>query len=278
MSQNEFFKIKYILFSLIITSIFISCVDNVSQNQTKPLIIILKADDLGDITANWNRFIKKLIDDSICAGIGVISKNVDEIFIPEIQRISTINQVDGFPVVEFWNHGYDHLSLKMNDEETEFLNTNYDYQYNHFQLAQHFFSDSLHITSHSFGAPNNRSDSKTDSIIKNFPEINVWQQYSKLEHYNRKVWKNPKYKIINNTDQHIILSIDYLSLKNLNVSDFEKNFINDTKKPYIVIQIHPAIWDSAAFEDFENIVQFYKKSHKARFMTPYQYYNYLHNQ
>ena len=278
MSQKEFFKVKYIFFSLIITCIFISCVDNVSLHQTKTLIVILKADDLGDTTANWNRFIKRLIDDSICAGIGVISKNVHESSISEIQRISTINQVDGFPVVEFWNHGYDHLSLKMNDEETEFLNTNYDYQYKHFQLAQHFFSDSLHITSHAFGTPHNRSDRKTDSVISNFPEINVWQQYSKLEHYDRKVWKNPKYKNINNTDQHIILSIDYLSLKSLNTSSFEKNFMNDTKKPYILIQIHPAIWNDEMFENFENIVRFYKKSQKVRFMTPNQYYKYLHNQ
>ena len=278
MYKKGAFKIKYLFFLILITCIFISCIDDVSQHQPKALIVILKADDFGDTTANWNRFIKKIIDDSICASIGVISKNVHENSIPEIQRISTLHQVNGSPVIEFWNHGYDHLNLKSNDEETEFLNTNSDYQYKHFELAQHFFSDSLHIICHSFGAPHNRSDCKTDSIIKKFPEINVWQQYTKLERYDRKVWKNPKYKVINNTDQHIVLSIDYLSLKSLNTVDFEKNFLNDYKKPYLLVQIHPAIWNDAMFENFERIIQFYKNSHKVQFMTPYQYFNYLHNQ
>lgn len=278
MFQKGFFKIRYIFFSLLITLIFISCSDYVYLHQTTGLIVILKADDLGDTTANWNRFVKKLVDDTICAGIGIISKNVHESSIPEIQRISTIYQEDGSPVVEFWNHGYDHLNLKPNDQVTEFFNTSYDYQYKHLQSAQHFFADSLQITCHDFGAPHNRSDSKTDSIIKNFPEINVWQQYTKLERYNRKIWKDPKYKIIDNANQHIVLSIDYLSLQSLNDSDFEKNFKKDTNKPYILIQIHPAIWNNAMFENFENLVQFYKTKHNARFMTPYQYYNYLHNQ
>ena len=277
MFKKSFFKIRNIFISVVII-LLISCSDNVYLHQTKGIIVILKADDMGDTTANWNRFIQKLIDDSICAGIGVISKNVHESSIPEIQRISNINQVDGSPVVEFWNHGYDHLNLKMNDQETEFLNTSANYQNKHLQLAQHFFSDSLHIISHSFGTPHNRSDSKTDSIISNFPEINVWQQYTKLEHYDKNTWKDPKYKIINKTDKHIVLSIDYLSLKSLKASDFEKNFNKDNNKPYILIQIHPAIWDNAMFENFEILIQFYKRKYNARFMTPYQYYNFLHKQ
>ena len=123
MYKKGAFKIKYLFFLILITCIFISCIDDVSQHQPKALIVILKADDFGDTTANWNRFIKKIIDDSICASIGVISKNVHENSIPEIQRISTLHQVNGSPVIEFWNHGYDHLNLKSNDEETEFLKT-----------------------------------------------------------------------------------------------------------------------------------------------------------
>ena len=278
MFQNIFFKIRYIFFSLTIILVLISCTDNTYLHQTKGLIVILKADDLGDTTANWNRFIKKLIDDSICAGIGIISKNVHESSIPEIRRISAINQINGSPVVEFWNHGYDHLNLKEKDKKTEFFNTSSDYQYDHFQLAQHFFSNSLHITCHAFGAPHNRSDNKTDSIINNFPEINVWQQYTKLEHYDRRVWKDPKHQMINSTDQHIVLSIDYLSLNSLNAIGFEKNFSSDNKKPYLLIQIHPAVWNDAMFDNFDKLVHFYKKKLNARFMTPYQYFNYLHNQ
>jgi peptidoglycan/xylan/chitin deacetylase (PgdA/CDA1 family) len=275
MKGKKIVKLEFFIIIVIISSFFMSCTDELLK-PTEGLIVILKADDLGDTTPNWNRFVKKIIDDSICASIGVISKNVHERSIPELQRISNITQVNGFPTVEFWNHGYDHINLKKNDEVTEFYNTNTNYQYTHYQLAQHFFLDSLHIISHSFGAPHNRSDSKTQNVIKDFPEINVWLQYEQIEHYNHGVWKDPKYKLINTGDQHIILSIDYLSLRSFNVIDIEKNYINDSKKNYIVIQIHPWLWGDNAFNKFDNVVQFYKR-HKVRFMTPFQYYNYLHN-
>ena len=269
------YLIKFLAF-LIITSAFYSCREDVSLNSPEGLVIILKADDLGEVDANWSRFIQKLIDDSISAGIGVISKNVSKVALTEIRRISNIKQKNGYPVVEFWNHGYDHKDLKPHDEQTEFFNTNFNYQHAHFNLAQHFFTDSLHMTSHSFGAPHNRTQLITENVIEQFPEINVWQNYGRTEKYRHTGWKDPKYKVIHDTDQRIILSIDYLSLHNLNIGDIEKNYAIDSKKPYIVIQIHPAAWNDEIFQKFETIVQFYKQSHRATFMTPYQYYQFLH--
>lgn len=266
----------YLLIIIILSIFFVSCREDVSLNSPNGLVVILKADDLGDTTQNWNRFIKILIDDSINAGIGVISRNVGINSVSEIRRISTVKQKNGYPIVEFWNHGYDHKSLKPNDEQTEFYNTNFNYQHSHVSLAQHFFSDTLHLTSHSFGAPHNRTQLLTQDVVEKFPEINVWQHYGKTEKYNHSGWKDPKYKVIHETDKHLVLSIDYISYKRFNINDMMKNYNNDSKKPYIVIQIHPAAWDNETFEKFENIVHFYKESHRATFMTPYQYYNFLH--
>ncbi|MEI6752311.1 MAG: hypothetical protein WCK78_04005 [Paludibacter sp.] len=231
---------------------------------------------MGVIDANWYKFIQKLIDDSICAGIGVISKNVSNASAAEIQRITNIKQKNGYPAVEFWNHGYDHKDLKPHDEQTEFFNTNLNYQHSHINLAQHFFTDSLHITSHTFGAPHNRTQLITENVIEQFPEINVWQHYGRTEKYDHSGWKDPKYRVIHDTDQRIILSIDYLSLRSFNIDDMVKNYDEDRKKPYIIIQIHPAAWNDEIFQKFESIVQFYKQSHRATFMTPYQYYQFLH--
>lgn len=277
MRNQQIILSKYIRISLIliIVTFSISCRENVLSNSANGLVVILKADDLGDTTRNWNRFIKILNDDSICAGIGVITKNVHKSTVSEIQKISNINQSNGFPVVEFWNHGYDHINLKEKDAVTEFYNTDFKYQQKHFSIAQHFFSDTLHLTSHSFGAPHNRTTYLTETVIQSFPEINVWQHYSKIENYKLTGWKDPKFTIIHETDKHIILSIDYLSLMKINLEDFFNNYAKDNMKPYLLIQIHPANWDEATFEKFETLVAFYKLKH-ATFMTPYQYYQFLH--
>ena len=272
--MGKYLIIFFLIFLLSAT--IVSCREDVSLNSPDGLVVILKADDLGVIDANWYKFIQKLIDDSICAGIGVISKNVSNASAAEIQRITNIKQKNGYPAVEFWNHGYDHKDLKPHDEQTEFFNTNLNYQHSHINLAQHFFTDSLHITSHTFGAPHNRTQLITENVIEQFPEINVWQHYGRTEKYDHSGWKDPKYRVIHDTDQRIILSIDYLSLRSFNIDDMVKNYDEDRKKPYIIIQIHPAAWNDEIFQKFESIVQFYKQSHRATFMTPYQYYQYLH--
>ena len=272
------FKNTILVSICLLSGLLVSCKEDVSLNSPNGLVVILKADDMGDVEGNWHRFIQILVDDSICAGIGVISKNVHESSIPEIQKIANIKQKNGFPVVEFWNHGYDHLDLKANSEITEFYNTDYNYQHTHIRLAQHFFSDTLHLTGHSFGAPHNRTKLITEGIIESFPEIKVWQHYGKIEQYTHTGWKDPKLRVIQETDNRIILSIDYLSLKSFNVESFEKNYSNDNKKPYIIIQIHPAAWNEEIFVKFESLIQFYKQSeHHATFMTPYQYYESMHN-
>ena len=269
---------KFMLSICLLSGILVSCKEDVSQNSPNGLVVILKADDMGDVGGNWSRFIQTLIDDSICAGIGLIPRDVHETSVSEIRKISNIKQKNGYPVIEFWNHGYDHKDLKPHDEVTEFYNTDYNYQHTHIRMAQRFFSDTLNVTSHSFGAPHNRTKLMTEGIIEKFPEINVWQHYGKVEKYSHTTWKDPKLKIIRDTDKHIILSIDYLSLRSFNVESIEKNYSNDYKKPYIIIQIHPAGWNDETFAKFERIVQFYKQpEHKATFMTPYQYFQSLHH-
>ncbi len=253
---------------------FSSCTDDISFNAPEGLTVIIKAADLGEITPNWSRFIKIIEDDSICAGIGVIAQNVKtENSLAEIKQVSTIKQTDNFPVIEFWNHGFDHSKTK---DKTEFSGTDYDYQMNHLQLAQKFFSDNLLLISHCFGAPFNRSTNVTASVLKNFPEINFWQCDQKLEKQNQSDWKDPDKVIIDQDDQHILLNIEYVYFHIFPIKDIIDHYNKDNAKPYIVIQIHPAVWHNSNFVDFEKLIRFYKTNHRATFMTPYQYYQYLH--
>ena len=267
---------KYLFYFLCFVALmfFNSCGEDVSLNSPNVLVVIIKADDLGDTTPNWNRFIRMVSDNGICAGIGVISKFVTtEGSISEIQRLSALKQSNNFPTIEFWNHGYDHS--KVNDY-TEFYKTSYEYQLNHIHMAQNFFTSRLHLTSNSFGAPFNRTSTETASALNDFPEINVWQYYEKIEKQYQKEWKDPNQRVINEIDQHIILNVDYLFLHNFPSEKVTHNYNHDKNKPYILVQIHPAYWDEKSFNKFEQFIHFYRNTNRAVFMTPYQYYLYLH--
>lgn len=261
--------------SLLVLSIFInSCSDELSVKYSNLPIVIIKADDLMDTTPNWNRFMKIVDENQICAGIGVISKQLStKNSISEIRRLSKIKQSNNFAVFEFWNHGFDHSK---NGKETEFYGTNLEYQLNHIQKSQDFFIDSLQCISHSFGAPFNKTTSETASALKRYPDINVWMCYQKIEKEENNKWKDPKKKAIYSLDRFIILDVDYLYLMDFSIDNIKKNYDHDKTKPYILIQIHPERWNNKSFENFKKLIRFYKDQKRAVFMTPYQYYEFLH--
>jgi hypothetical protein len=251
-----------------------SCGENISLNSPDQLVVIIKADDYGETTANWDRFIKIVSDSGICAGVGIIAKNVvTESTVSEIQRVSCILQANKYPVIEFWNHGYDHSRV---NDKYEFDGTDYNYQFGHIQSAQNFFSKTLYFTCRSFGAPFNKTSTETATAINHFPEINVWMCYQKIENQYPNNWKDPNKKVIKATDEHIILDVDYASVYKFKSDEMIKNYKHDKKKPYILIQLHPNVWKKASFDEFEKLIHFYKSGNRAIFMTPFQYYEYLH--
>jgi len=251
-----------------------SCKDNISANSPNGLVVILKADDLGDTTANWNRFMKIVNDNNICASIGVIPARVNkESSKAEIRRISRIKQINNFPVIEFWNHGHTHLKTK---GITEFSGGDMLDQANHIQLTQHFLYQTLQYSCHTFGAPFNRSSGVTSTALVNSPEINVWFSYQENEKHFSPEWVDPDKKVINNYDQHIILNVNYLFLHEFPIGQVIDNYKNDKDKPYIVIQVHPEFWNDSKFMKFEQLIHFYKDKQLATFMTPYQYFQSLH--
>ena len=270
-SGKIFFSFAVLIFALLF---FCSCQEDVSLNSPNGLIVIIKADDLGDTTTNWNRFMKVVSDYEICASVGIISRNVTTTgSISEIQRISSLQQPNKFPIIEFWNHGYDHWQ---SNTKHEFQGTEYGLQLNHLELAQNFFSKRLKTTSHTFSAPFNRTSIETATALLNFPEINIWMCYEKTENQYQNEWRDPNKKVINISDQHIILNVDYLYVKNFPSEKIMNNYNQDRKNPYILIQIHPAVWDDESFRKFEKIIRFYKDGNRAFFMTPYQFYQNLH--
>jgi hypothetical protein len=275
--RTHSFSVNKNVYFIILSCLFISigsCKDNISVNSPNGLVVILKADDLGDTTANWNRFIKIINDNNICASIGVIPAKVKkESSKSEIQRISGLKQDNKFPVIEFWNHGYFHSKVK---GITEFSGGDMISQMNHIQLTQQFLNETLQHASHTFGAPFNRSSGVTPSALVNSPEINVWFSYQDNEKHFLPDWVDPDETVVNDYDQHIILNVDYLFLHDLPIGQVIDNYKSDKEKPYIVIQIHPEFWNDLKFKKFEKLIHFYKDKQLATFMTPYQYFKSLH--
>ena len=268
---------KLIFFLIVIFYIFTfqSCHEDISLNAPNGLIVILKADDLGDTTANWNRFIQTIIKDSINASIGIIPRKVKTIgSIFEIQRVSNLKQSDNnSSIIDFWVHGYDH---SLTNKIAEFQTNNLNYQIDHIRKAQKFFSDTLHISNNAFGAPFNSTTNITYLALKNFPEINIWMCFQRTEKQYHEEWKDPNRQVIKKSDKNLLLNVTYENLWKSPTADIIHNFANDKKRAYILIQIHPDNWNDSVFEDFEELVYFYKMNH-VTFMTLNQYYNYLQN-
>jgi hypothetical protein len=277
MTQKMNFAKKLTFFLTLSSLVFTSqsCHEDILLNAPNELIVILKADDLGETSANWNRFIQAVINDSINASIGIIPHKVKTIgSISEIQRVSNLKLSDNTtPVIDFWVHGYDH---SMNGKIAEFQTNDKNYQIDHIRKAQKFFSDTLHISNNSFGAPYNNTTTNTYLSLKNFPEIKIWMCFQSVEKQFHTDWKDPNMQVIRNTDKYLLLNVTYTSLSKLSTSEIINNFERDKKRAYVLIQIHPAGWNDATFEDFEELVYFYKMK-GAVFMTPNQYYNYLQN-
>jgi len=274
MKKQKFAKSKQLLIFLFtaISVCFISCMDS-SLAEPKSLIVILKADDLGETYDNWNEFIKIVNDSGACAGIGIISKNVKtQTSLNEIRRVSALRQSNFFPVIEFWNHGWDHEDIA---NGTEFKGTDFKYQFEHLKKAQDFFKDSLHIICHSFGAPHNRTSPITLKVLEKFKEIHVWQLFRKIENETNKPWIDPDISAFKPSNNRLMLNIDYLYLYDFKIDRIIPNYKNDLKKPYIIIQLHPMNWDTQSFENFKEMIHFYKEKRRGVFMTPYQYYKYL---
>jgi peptidoglycan/xylan/chitin deacetylase (PgdA/CDA1 family) len=257
---------------LIILTITISCTDNYPTKSPMGMIVILKADDLADTTANWNRFINVIEKKKISAGIGVIAQRVtSKGAISEIRRISEIKQSNEFPVIEFWNHGLDHIKRKGKGEFVESRSE----QTERLIKSQQIIKKTSFLTSHSFGAPFNITTSTTADALESTPEISVWQCYQIHEKQNNPAWKDPKKGKISANDKHVMLDVDYASVNNFDENKIIENFDKDKKKPYVLIQIHPNVWHEKHFQRFERLIDFYK-SKNITFMTPYQYYEYLH--
>jgi len=261
---------RYLLLFLTVLILF-SCESGIYKSDPS-LIVILKADDLGNFTPNWERFAQVVQSNDINASIGIIaSKVTDHFSVLKIKELATATSSKGVPIFEFWNHGYDHAG---NDVTTEFSGTSVDYQIEHIRKAQQFFLDSLNIQCKTFSSPFNKTTKVTYEALKNFPEINVVMTYRKSELTDTGDWLDVSKNNLKISNQKIRLHIQFESLMQVPFYKIKKDAKEISGNRYVVIQFHPNNWNDNDFLTFQKMIDLFKKKN-AQFMTPQQYYNYL---
>jgi len=212
-----------------------------------------------------------IFKDSICGSIGIIADRIKtDSTMEEIHKISEYKRENNFPVIEFWNHGYNHFK---NKNSTEFDGSTTEYQANHLRMTRDFMEEKLKIQCYTFGAPYNRTDKNTVKALHSCPEICIWFCLKTLEKDEKQGWKNPDDHSSSDVNK-ILLDVDYYFYKIFPIEKMISNYSKDQLKPYIVIQVHPLMWKDKNFDDFETLIKFYK-SKKSTFMTPYQYHQFL---
>jgi predicted deacetylase len=261
---------RYLLLFLTALILF-SCESDIYKSDPS-LIVILKADDLGNFTPNWERFVQVVQSNDITASIGIIASKVTEhSSVLKIKELATASTSKGESMFEFWNHGYDHVG---NKDSTEFSGTTVDYQIDHIRKAQQFFLDSINIQCKTFSSPFNRTTKETYEALKNFPEINVIMTYRKAELIDTGDWLDVANNNLKISNQKIRLHVKFESVLQVPFYKIKKNVKEISGNRYVVIQFHPNNWNEHDFNVFQSMIDTFKKKN-AQFMTPQQYYNYL---
>lgn len=262
-----------IVLALFLFTIFmlLSCESDIYRNSPS-MVVIIKADDLGNMTSNWERFIQNVEDNNICASIGIISSQVtDRKSIIDIKEVAEHKQSNGFPIIEFWNHGFDHFG---NNSMTEFWGTSKEYQIEHIKKAQEFIFDSLDIQCTTFSSPFNRTSAETYEALNIFPEIKIIMTHRKSEIFEKNSWIEVKRKHGKMNVSKLRLQVQFQSVYDVPFSEIKKNINKIPLDGYLVVQIHPNAWDESDFSTFQEMIDFFKKK-QVQFMTPQQYYKYL---
>lgn len=229
--------------------------------DTLKQVIIFKFDDLSQSSQDAFQKVADIVyDKEVKAGFGIIANSCDGD--DNSKNEPYYNRVKKFHnsgLIEIWAHGFDHFLS--GDTVTEFLTMPYQHQYKNFKRSIDLTNEKLGITMRTFGAPGNRSDATTVSVMNQFPQIEVFL-----------------FPYFSNSNNKQLLLKNRVDMErgtgNMDYDYFLKNYHKNIDNPYMVLQGHPGIWRSNDFEVLNKIISFLK-TQKVIFMTPYEYFKFL---
>jgi len=250
------FLISLILFTT-------SCGPKKLHTGTRPedikQVIIFKFDDLSlGSQDDFQRVADIIVRKECKAGFGIIAKSCED----DGKKDAYYARVKNFVKtgrIEIWAHGYDHFLS--GDTVTEFRTSSYQHQYEHFKKSLDLVQDRLGITMRTFGAPGNRSDKVTVSVINQFPQIEIFLFPFYSDSTSRQLLLKSRVDMERGTG-------------NMNYEFFIKNYTANSGRPYMILQGHPGVWKEEGFEILEKIIDFLNEK-GVTFMTAWEYKEYL---
>jgi hypothetical protein len=119
------------------------CQSDISKIPDIQQFVILKADDLiydekNIISKNWYRFFHYVVSEKIKTSVGMVVSSLNT----EDERYSALlKYLHRTGMVEFWNHGYDHLLGAKDDSGKlydEYRNSSLEFQTEQLKKSQHW--------------------------------------------------------------------------------------------------------------------------------------------
>lgn len=237
--------------------------NNAVATQAVSLIVykqlgFLKADDLlfspvHTIYPGWQTFLDYMAEKQIKTCVGLICNSLEKGNADYIDRLKKLARRNCF---ELFNHGYDHVLGQVNEDgETysEFFNTSFSQQKEHFLKAQNLAKEKLNITLHTFGAPGNAIDKNTTRAIETVKDLKAW--------------------LLGDTSSSKLVLRKRVKVENSSLKPDYDAFVEgyDPAADYYVLQIHPKNWSSDNFGVFKKILDFLNQK-EMTFLLPYEYY------
>ncbi len=218
--------------------------------------IILKLDDLSVSKGicPCRPTLDYLMQQQVKAGFGAIADRLDSTALETLSPYLKATNAKGEKLFEIWNHGLDHV-------KTEFKGTGYQFQKEHFALADQRIKSLLGIQMHSFGTPYNASDSVTNRVISEFPEYKGFMFSSVVPSSTKQLmYLDNRVNMENGTG-------------NPNYDFFAANYAKFKNKytDYMTLQVHPNNLTPEKMDQFKQIIQFLKKQ-GCEFVLPEEYY------
>jgi len=234
-------------------------------------IVVLKLDDVtvraatGPISWRWRKVVEYLEKNQLKAGCGVICNSL-ELNNPEY--VQWVKDVHARGFIEFWFHGWDHGVHEVDGEKwNEFNHRTYEDQKERFEKSIRLAKEKLGITCSCFGPGGGVGtpsyDAVTARVMGEVPEMVAWLYPMPIEKIGAELAQAGKVTILDRVWQANIE-------KSVGVPDLAKlqaGLDANPKRPYFVLQGHPAMWDDARFAEFERVCDALK-ARGCRFMQP----------
>lgn len=238
---------KKLLCSVLSVGLLLSCAGALAAGPVKNQVVLLKFDDLVQENADaFQRVADLLAEEGVPGSFGIIGNSLEG---DNQEYFDTIKAWDA-QGIELWHHGY-------TSAEKEYLNDDYDAQYESFKKTMDLMKEKCGITMHSFCLPWGNGTDTTLRMLNEFPEITS--------------------TLVAPQKNDIMNAVSFDTRANLEIStgktdynSFVEQYRLQVSSPYIVIQCHPAMWQDSDFDNLRAAIH-YLKEKGCVFNTPTAY-------